>query len=401
MILTDSGYNLAMGSDRRRWVVLASALLSFFSVGLTFFAVPPLVPELMSRFGLDNVQVGLLMGAIALPAIFLSIPLGTAVDRWDAHPAGIAGLMTMMAGAVLFALASNYLVLLAGRLLFGVGGLVMNLLLARAISRAFAGRELSLAMGLFNAVYPASMIVIFSFHASLLELAGWRGELAILAAVVAVALAVHLWAVPAGMLSDHRPPHADRHDLGHLPGSLVRLAGSWMLFFAAFASVFTFAPRWAGGGSRGLLIVTAITWVSLLSNPLVGHMIDRFGNPALWAAAGQLILAATLALMAARILPPLPSMLLIGAAAATVPTAVYSLPSRIVSPAQIGFAFGFITAFSNLGTLAGPAAAGAIRDVTASWPIVWCSFAVIALLGAVITPLRIFRDGMPTAGPSS
>ena len=141
-----------MVSSTRRWLILASALLSFFSVGLTFFAVPPLVPQLMARLGLDNLQVGLLMGAIAVPAVFLSIPLGAAVDRWNARPAGAAGLMTMIAGAVLFALARDYPVLLIGRLLFGAGGLVMNLLLARVISQASAGRELSLAMGLFNAV---------------------------------------------------------------------------------------------------------------------------------------------------------------------------------------------------------------------------------------------------------
>ncbi len=376
-----------MVSSTRRWLILASALLSFFSVGLTFFAVPPLVPQLMARLGLDNLQVGLLMGSIAVPAVFLSIPLGAAVDRWNARPAGAAGLMTMIAGAVLFALARDYPVLLIGRLLFGVGGLVMNLLLARVISQAFAGRELSLAMGLFNAVYPASMIVIFSFHGDLLRIAGWRGELGILAVVVVIALPFHLLAIP----SDPRQPAkvANIRPAKRVSRPLNLLATSWMFFFAAFASVFTFAPQWAGGGSKGLLTVTAITWVSLLCNPLVGHLIDRFGNPALWAATGQLILAAVLALMAARLLPPLAAMLLIGTAAATVPTAVYSLPSRIVSPAQIGFAFGFITAFSNLGTLAGPAAAGAIRDATSSWPIVWGALAVIALIGAAAAPLRL------------
>ncbi|NOZ78223.1 MAG: MFS transporter [Acidobacteria bacterium] len=387
-----------MRARSRRWLILASALLSFFSVGLTFFAVPPLVPQLMARFGLDNLQVGLLMGAIALPAIFLSIPLGAAVDRWNARPAGTTGLATMAIGATLFALATSYPVLLVGRLLFGVGGLVMNLVLARLVSQAFAGRELSLAMGLFNAVYPASMIVIFSFHHDLLRLTGWRGELGILAAVVLVALPLHLLAVPSE--APIRTPAALHRGRGdkRLSRPLVMLAGSWMFFFAAFASVFTFAPQWAGGGTKGLVTVTAITWVSLLCNPLVGHLIDRFGGPAVWAGAGQAILAAALVLMAVGLLPPLAAMLLIGVAAAAVPTAVYSLPSRIVSPAQIGFAFGFITAFSNLGTLVGPAAAGAIRDVTASWSPLWLALAAVAAIGAIITPLRIPKHNGPGNG---
>jgi len=131
----DNGTEIAA----RRWLVLASAMVSFFAVGMTFFAVPPLIPTLRAAFGLSNLSIGLLMGAIAMPAIALSIPLGAALDRWPPRAAGLAGLATMLAGAVMFAAAPGYGWLLAGRLLFGVGGLVMNLLLARLISVAFAG----------------------------------------------------------------------------------------------------------------------------------------------------------------------------------------------------------------------------------------------------------------------
>ncbi len=372
-----------MSRPAGRWLVLASAVVSFFAVGLTFFAVPPLIPVLVSRLGLSNLQIGVLMGAIAVPAIVLSIPLGAAIDRWPSRQAGLAGLGLMAAGAGLFAAGSAYPVLLAGRILFGVGGLVMNLLLARMISEAFAGRELSLAMGIFNAVYPASMIVIYSFHGVLVAALGWRGELALLAAVVLAAVPLHIAAsstAPPASAGDGRARPA-RPD-----AALWRLALSWMFFFAAFASVFTFAPQWAGGGNRGLLTVTAITWVSLLLNPLVGTAIDRTGVPHRWAAGGQILFTAVLAVMALGVLPPLPAMLLVGLAAAVVPTAVYSLPARLVPPERIAFAFGFITAFSNLGTLAGPAAAGAIRDRLPAWPPVWLLLAVLALAGALLVP---------------
>jgi cyanate permease len=46
----------------------------------------------------------------------------------------------------------------------------------------------------------------------------------------------------------------------------------------------------------------------------------------------------------------------------------------------VGFAFGFITAFSNLGTIVGPAMAGAIRDLSADWSSVWWALAAAAAL---------------------
>jgi predicted MFS family arabinose efflux permease len=371
-----------MGEDlaRRRWLVLSSAVVSFFAVAVTFFAVPPLVPELASRFALNHLEIGILMGAIAVPAIFLSIPLGAALDRWPSRAAGNGGLVMMVVGAVIFALAPSYAALLIGRLLFGIGGLVMNLLLARLITRAFADHELSLAMGVFNATYPAGMILMFSFHPRLLAALGWRGELLALAAVVLAAILLHNLAVPRAVGGS--PGTAGESSERRVTGSLIALAISWMLFFAAFASVFTFAPEWAGGGPRALLTVTLVTWVSLLLNPVVGTLIDRFGHAIRWVVVGQLLLSLVLALMAVGGLAPILAMLLVGLTAATVPTATYSLPGRLVPAAQVGFAFGFITAFSNLGTLAGPAIAGALRDAVGGWSVPWATLAIVALAGA-------------------
>jgi hypothetical protein len=38
------------------------------------------------------------MGAIAVPAVALAIPLGSAVDHWPARAAGNVGLLLMAAG---------------------------------------------------------------------------------------------------------------------------------------------------------------------------------------------------------------------------------------------------------------------------------------------------------------
>jgi NNP family nitrate/nitrite transporter-like MFS transporter len=364
----------------RRWLILASTVVSFFSVGVTFFAVPPLVPELVQRFGLSHLAIGVLMGAISVPAILFSIPLGAAIDRWAARATGNVALALMVIGALLFALAPSYAVLLIGRLLFGVGGLAINLLLARLVSTAFAGRELALAMGIFNAVYPASMIVMFSLHPKLVALLGWRGELTALAVMVGIAIPLHNLAVPAGLRGEAGPVERVREPW--ITPSLLATATAWLLFFAAYASIFTFAPEWIGGGSDALLKVSLIPWAAIFLAPLVGILIDRFGHPSRWVMAGKLILAGVLAGMAGHILPPAPAMLLVGVTFATVATATYALPATLVQPARVGFAFGFITAFSNLGNLVGPAVTGAIHDHTEGWGTAWTLLAIAALVGA-------------------
>jgi predicted MFS family arabinose efflux permease len=381
----------------RRWLILASTVVSFVAVGMTFFAVPPLAAGLVTRFGLSHFAIGVLMGAIGVPAILLSIPLGAAVDRWPARAAGNVSLALMLLGAVLFALAPSYAVLLIGRIIFGLGGLVINLLLARLVTTAFAGRELSLAMGVFNACYPASMILMFTLHPRLLASLGWRGELMVLAFVVLVAIPLHNFAVPKALRGEAATEEPSRERW--ITGPLVALAVSWMLFFAAYASIFTFAPEWAGGGASALLIGSLIAWVAIILAPLVGNLIDRTGHAARYVLGGQLLLVGVLAAMAASFIPPIFAMLLVGVTFATVSTSTYSMPAVMVSPARIGFAFGFITAFSNLGNLVGPAGAGAIRDQIGGWVVVWAVLAGAAFVGA-IAALRLPVKENRAAAPS-
>jgi MFS family permease len=311
--------------------------------------------------------------------------VGLAVDRWPPLKAGLAGLSLMVVGAVLFATAPSFAFLFTGRLIFGVGGLVVNLLLARLLTAAFAGRELALAMGIFMATYPASMITVYSLQPVLLGVLGWRGELLLLAGLVA--LAIPLFAVAVGRTGR---PNGDSPAVrpSLVPTrSLIALGFAWMFFFGVHTSVLTFAPEWAGGGASALLIVTLVMWVAMVGSPVVGTLIDRFFHPNRWLVGGHVVQASIVAAMAAGLLTGSPAMLGVGLAAALVPTAAYALPGRLVESERVGFAFGYITAFSNLGTIVGPSVAGRLLDQTGSWSLVWTVLAVVSSAAIVAAAL--------------
>jgi DHA1 family tetracycline resistance protein-like MFS transporter len=127
-----------------------------------------------------------------------------------------------------------------------------------------------------------------------------------------------------------------------------------------------------------------ITWIAMIGTPLAGAAIDRVGRPQVWCAASVGLMAATLALMAAGAVPAIAAMAALGLVAAVAPPAFYSLPARLVPPERVGFAFGFITALSNLGAVVGPALAGSVRDSTPAWAPVWGTLAGVALAGAAV-----------------
>ena len=268
-------------------------------------------------------------------------------------------------------------------MLFGVGGLAINLLGARLIAAAFAGREVSLAMAVFLAAYPVSMIVCFTLQPALVTWLGWRGALAAAGVLALLALPLHL-AVVGGRARLGAAAAAGGAARPAVTGPLLALALAWCLFFAAYAAVITFAPAWAG--TSGLLIVSTVSWVSLLGGPVAGALIDRAGGARWWAAAGALLFATTLAAMAGSRVPATLAMAAVGVVVALVPTAVYTLPGRLVAAESVGFAFGLITSFSNLGTVLGPALAGALRDRASGWPALWAATAAVAA-GAALAVL--------------
>lgn len=169
-----------------------------------------------------------------------------------------------------------------------------------------------------------------------------------------------------------------------LSSSTVGLCLSWMFFFAAFAAVLTFAPEWVGG-DEGLSVVTLIMWVSLVASPLSGALMGRRRKIRPWLSGGMALFVLMLALMASGNIPISATMLMIGLCAALIPTASYALPARVVDPARIGLTFGMMTACSNLGTLIGPSAAGALRDATGSWSWSWAALALCVFLGFAAT----------------
>ena len=85
------------------------------------FAVVPIVPDYAHRFGLSGLQQGMVLGATGLATLAVSLPAGALSDRLGSRrlTLGAGGLMAV---AVLTqALAGSFPLLLASRLLFGVG----------------------------------------------------------------------------------------------------------------------------------------------------------------------------------------------------------------------------------------------------------------------------------------
>jgi len=87
----------------------------------TQFAVVPIVPDYAHRFGLSGLQQGMVLGATGLATLAVSVPAGALSDRLGSRKLTLGAGALMAVAVFTQALAGSFPILLASRLVFGVG----------------------------------------------------------------------------------------------------------------------------------------------------------------------------------------------------------------------------------------------------------------------------------------
>ena len=278
----------------QRWAMLLVIFFTRTSLGFQFQSIAALTPFLVTAFDISWAQVGLLMGLFMLPGVVFALPGGLLGQRFGSQRVVFAGLGLMIAGGMLVAYAGGFGSAAFGRTLAGIGGVLVNIMLARMVADWFRGRELQTSLGLMLAAWPFGMALALMMLGPLALIASWR--VAEYATVVAAALAL-------GGDGAHLPGPAGggrrRRRCGC--GSTCRGAcGCWRSARASAGRCSTRASSWWRASRRAFscragppvshagLITGAALWISIVSVPLGGLVADRVNRPKLLIVTGCL-----------------------------------------------------------------------------------------------------------------
>ena len=226
------------GLMSERWAMLLVIFFTRTALGFQFQSIAALTPFLVTAFDISWAQVGLLMGLFMLPGVVFALPGGLLGQRFGSQRVVFAGLGLMIAGGMLVSYAGGFGSAALGRTLSGIGGVLVNIMLARMVADWFRGRELQTALGLMLAAWPFGMALALMMLGPLALLASWR--VAEYATVVAAALAL---AVMALLYED--PPEGPGAARRRGCGSTCRGAcGSWRSARASAGRCSTRASSW-------------------------------------------------------------------------------------------------------------------------------------------------------------
>jgi MFS family permease len=345
---------------RNRWGVLAVLFFIRATMAVQFQSVATVAPLLVADFGVSLADIGILVGLYSVPGVVLALP-GGAVGQWFGDKRTVvAGLVLMMVGGLIMAFSPAWAGQISGRLVAGIGGVLMSVLMAKMVADWFVGKELATAMAIFVNSWPIgiafSLLVLppigVAYGASSVNLAAVA---LVSVAAVLICVAYRAPTAPSGATQS-------RGRLGRHVALAVLCAGViWGLYNIAFVMIFSFGPSMLV--ERGWTITAAgsaisiVLWLSAVSVPLGGFLADRTGRHETIMMACFLVTAALL-MIAKRTDAVIPIVVALGIVSGLAAGPIMSLPARVLAPDTRAFGMGIYFSISYIGLVVGPALGG-------------------------------------------
>ena len=394
MFLTSEGEGRL---PRNRWTILAVLTIVRAAMAYQVQSVASVSPYLMADLGIDYAALGTLIGLYMLPGIVISLPGGMLGQRFGEARMCLIGLALMAVGGAIMGLAESYAAVIAGRLVSGVGAVILNVLLTKMVADWFAGREIITAMAILVNSWPLGFALGLVTQGALAEAAGWPVVMHLAAALCAASLLLTIVfyrpppAAPAGPGAGGKAPAGSPSRLGLARRELVLvlLAGAmWSLYNVGFIVIVSFAPDFLIGlglspsaaGARASIFV----WMTLATVPLGGFLAERSGRPdAMLALALVLFAGAAGGLLAwdgAAVL-----FVALGVVGGVPAGIIMALPARAVRAGVLAPAMGLYFTCYYVGMTALPAAAGWSRDLS-GWsgaPLLFAAAMMLLTLAAL------------------
>jgi predicted MFS family arabinose efflux permease len=372
---------------RNRWLILAVLFLARTTMGFQFQSVATLSYSIVAQFNVTYTQLGLLISCYLLPGIVVAYPGGTLGKRFGDKQIAILGLTLMVVGGLVDGTSVNYATFFGGRLIAGIGAVLLNVLLLKMATDWFLGREIGTALALLVSSWPVGIGI------ALIVLPWIAITFSVPSAFLSTAIAAAVVLVLVGAI--YRPPEKAMPECGSSfrllwrEKGLVSLAGAvWALFNVGCIIVLSFTPSLLsaqGISARGAGIATSFaSWTLISTMVLGGILLDRIGFATALMTTSFAVLGLSMML-----LPSASSFALIafiGAVAGLPCGAMLVLPTEVLRPQSRAPGMGVFYTWYYVGMTLLTPAAGLARDLSGNpgAPLIFAGsleIAAIAVLG--------------------
>lgn len=162
-----------------RWVILLLIWLGYFGFGLISSSMPPLATQITSDLGLSSTQMGVILGTWILLYAPLAICLGLLIDLIKTKKLIFIGLVLIALSGFLRAFAINFETMTLFVAIFGIGGPIISIGMAKTLALWFVGKERGTVAGIYlTGFFVGSGTVLAVTNSIIIPLLGnWRNAL--------------------------------------------------------------------------------------------------------------------------------------------------------------------------------------------------------------------------------
>jgi cyanate permease len=384
-----------------RWLALGVLTLARVSMGFQFQSVASAAVPLRDAMALSYADIGFLIGVYFSPGIVLALPGGVLGPRFGDKRMVCVGLFLMILGAATMAVATEYQMLVAGRLMSGVGGVLLNVLMSKMIADWFSGRGIVLAMAIFVNSFPIGIGLALLVLGWVVPAAGWPAAMSSAGILAGAALALVI-------ICYQRHPNDQRSATTvEQPARITKremrdvgLAGTiWGLFNGAHAILLGFTPilliqRGYSSATSGVLVGLS-TWLVVASVLVGGAVVQRWGHDVLLFVAS--VVLSIVCLAALPLIEPVAPLMALGAAFGLPAGIITALPAALLRPEVRSVGMGVFFTGLYVGHAALPALAGRLQDISGNpgTSVYFGAVVVLAMLGAFAALKLLQRSAAP------
>ncbi len=384
-----------------RFSVLLSVGLMLVGSYFAYDSIGALAPLMIEGLNIDREAIGMMYSFYSWPNLVMVFIGGFLIDRFGTRIMSLIFSGLIVVGAVVVAAAPGLGLMLAGRVLFGIGSESLIVCQNAILAKWFKGKELAFAFGLALTFMRLGTLFSFNVEAAIAEsfqswrIALWAAAFLCVLSMLCNVVYVLLEKKAGGRVGLSEAPAGDKivfRDVGKFSASYWYITALCVTFysaifpFTAFSTDF-FVEKWHYSVVTGGRLSSIIIFASMVLAPILGRLVDKTGRRGRIMLIGSALLIPCYLVMGLTTLSPIPAMALLGFAFSLVPAALWPAVPLIVEEKSVGTAFGLMTMVQNVGLAVFPWVIGRLRDATADYTIGMLVFASLGVFAVAFSLL--------------
>jgi DHA1 family inner membrane transport protein len=354
---------------------VAAGIVAAFHVG----KVPPALPSIRAELDATLRQAGWLLSTVNLMTAVGGMAIALTADRLGHRRLVIFGTALCLASSAFGAMVDNVDLLLATRVVEGLGFITVVVAIPTLLLRIATLRDQRLAMAFWTTYMPAGAGSMMLVAALVLPDTSWRWAWWIAGGASAAMLLVLLATVRRQELdpiaTTRRPVLAEMAEVASSGGPLA-IAVCFGAYSCCWFAVIGFLPtlqveRLGLSTSTAAIVTAVVTIVNVAGNLAAGWMLQRGVRRVVIIVGTTLSMAVLTVFIFVDGVPDNLRLLLAGfysAAIGVVPGCLFTaIPVHAPRPQLVGAATGLLMQVSNFGALLGPPIAAALVSA-GGWP---------------------------------